>query len=120
MGTKKETAGAHLTELQRAGTDAKQVADLFGGAIKECGAIASQLDEFIEADEAAHQARLVEIQDNHNERLAKLETEIKADTDRLISDLRAKDAKNKEIQSKFSFVLGTVTERTASEREDPR
>lgn len=38
--------------------------------------------------------------------------ERKEDADRLRRDIAAKDSKTREIRTKFSFVLGTVTERT--------
>lgn len=95
------TIGSAVKDLERAKYDAAEIAATVSTSIADLNRIKAELLDGIEAD-----------QKEHAERVEKVEREIREDISNLRSDILAKDAKVKDIQSKFSFVLGTVTERS--------
>jgi hypothetical protein len=96
---KENGAGSGIKELERAKLDAGDLASAAGAHVAELVRLRSETVEGIETD--ATEAK---------ESREKFEAELRADMNRLRTDLAVKVGKVREIQSRFAFTGGIVGE----------
>jgi hypothetical protein len=93
-----------VKRLEQAKLEASDLASEFARHVHDLEAAKAEVQDGIESDQA-----------EHVERMATADREHAAEMTRLKGEVAAKDARIKEIVSRFSFVVGTITE--PSDRE---
>ena len=100
---KGSSTAALLDAIDAAKVKAPDVAGALRGILKERAQIMAELRERMDADAKEHEAAM-----------EKQERDTASELSRLRSDTSAKESRIREIQSKFSFTVGTITAKADS------